>query len=576
SIRQRELLRRWPAVVNLSHTGTIMPALVVVSGPKIGTRFLLTGATQRIGRDSRCDIHLDDTETSRKHAQIDLVDNEYVINDLKSSNGTLVNGHLIDSKKLRDGDRIQIGKYVFVFRLQETQPNSADKDYLKRSVSIVSDDALESSQIISRADLSDPVGETEFFDPEVANPLSVTKSHWEIMYRTSLAVSRTLDINRLLEQIVDLIFQWVQCDHACVMLTDTSTGELNPVYRKNRRPQSNHQITISKTILDYVLKKEEGVMTSDAKDDRRWTSSASIEASGVCEAICVPMRGRYGVVGVLYIDTIVNADRESKSTGLNVFNEEHLKMMVTIGHQAALAIEDTNFYQSTLQAEKLAAVGQTIANLSHHVKNILQGLKGGGYMINEGLKKEDLSPVRTGWEICQKTHARIESMVLDMLTMSKQREPKRESTDLVQLIHDVITIANVSAQDAKVQLDWIPPQTHKPIFVDPEGIHRAILNLVLNAIDATGGRPDAQVSLDLLQDNHSTQIKIQDNGIGIPKSQLKSIFSLFESTKGNRGTGLGLPVSQKIIQEHGGDISVVSVVDQGTTFTIHLNHQGTD
>jgi len=553
-----------------------MPALVVVSGPKIGTRFLLTGATQRVGRDSRCDIHLDDTETSRKHAQIDLVDNEYVINDLKSSNGTLVNGHLIDSKKLRDGDRIQIGKYVFVFRLQETQPNSADKDYLKRSVSIVSDDALESSQIISRADLSDPVGETEFFDPEVANPLSVTKSHWEIMYRTSLAVSRTLDINRLLEQIVDLIFQWVQCDHACVMLTDTSTGELNPVYRKNRRPQSNHQITISKTILDYVLKKEEGVMTSDAKDDRRWTSSASIEASGVCEAICVPMRGRYGVVGVLYIDTIVNADRESKSTGLNVFNEEHLKMMVTIGHQAALAIEDTNFYQSTLQAEKLAAVGQTIANLSHHVKNILQGLKGGGYMINEGLKKEDLSPVRTGWEICQKTHARIESMVLDMLTMSKQREPKRESTDLVQLIHDVTTIANVSAQDAKVQLDWNPPLTHKPIFVDPEGIHRAILNLVLNAIDATGGRPDAQVSLDLLQDNHSTQIKIQDNGIGIPKSQLKSIFSLFESTKGNRGTGLGLPVSQKIIQEHGGDISVVSVVDQGTTFTIHLNHQGTD
>lgn len=553
-----------------------MPALVVVSGPKIGTRFLLTGATQRIGRDSRCDIHLDDTETSRKHAQIDLVDNEYVINDLKSSNGTLVNGHLVDSKKLRDGDRIQIGKYVFVFRLHETQPNSSDKDYLKRSVSIVSDNALESSQIISRADLSDPVGETEFFDPEVANPLSVTKSHWEIMYRTSLAVSRTLDINRLLEQIVDLIFQWVQCDHACVMLTDTSTGELNPVYRKNRRPQSNHQITISKTILDYVLKKEEGVLTSDAKDDRRWTSSASIEASGVCEAICVPMRGRYGVVGVLYIDTIVNADRESKSTGLNVFNEEHLKMMVTIGHQAALAIEDTNFYQSTLQAEKLAAVGQTIANLSHHVKNILQGLKGGGYMINEGLKKEDLGPVRTGWEICQKTHARIESMVLDMLTMSKQREPKRESTDLVQLIHDVITIANVSAQDANVQLAWIPPQTYKPIFVDPEGIHRAILNLVLNAIDATGGRPDAQVSLDLLQDNQSTQIKIQDNGIGIPKSQLKSIFSLFESTKGNRGTGLGLPVSQKIIQEHGGDISVVSVVDQGTTFTIHLNHQGTD
>ena len=553
-----------------------MPSLVVVSGPKAGARFPLAGSLQRIGRDSRCDIQLDDTETSRKHAQIDLVGDDYVLTDLQSSNGTLVNGHTIDSKNLRDGDRIQIGKYVFVFRRQESHPNSTDKDYLKRSVSIVSDNSLENSQIVRRADLSPPVDQTELFDPEIANPLSVTKSHWEIMYRTSLAVSRTLDIHQLLEQIVDLIFQWVQCDHACVMLTDPNSGALNPVYRKNRKPQSNHQITISKTILDYVLKKKEGVLTSDAKDDLRWTSSASIEASGVCEAICVPMQGRYGVVGVLYIDTIVNANRESKSTGLNVFNEEHLKMMVTIGHQAALAIEDTNFYQSTLQAEKLAAVGQTIANLSHHVKNILQGLKGGGYMINEGLRNEDLAPVRTGWEICQKTHARIESMVLDMLTMSKQREPKRELTDLVQLIQDALTIASVSAQDANVELVWIPPQSHQPIFVDPEGIHRAILNLVLNAIDAAGGKPDAQVTLDLLQENESTQIKIQDNGTGIPHSQLKSIFSLFESTKGNRGTGLGLPVSQKIIQEHGGDISVASVLDQGTTFTIHLNHQGTN
>jgi pSer/pThr/pTyr-binding forkhead associated (FHA) protein len=300
-----------------------MAAFVVVSGPRVGTRFVLSESKQRVGRDSRCEIHLDDSETSRKHAEIELVDGAFLITDLKSSNGTLVNGHVIESKKLRDGDRVQIGKYVFVFRLHEAQPHSSDEDYLKRSVSIVSDESQESSQIVSRADLSDPVGETEFFDPELANPNSIKKSHWEIMYRTSLAVSRTLDINQLLEQIIDLIFQWVQCDHACVMLSDVETGELSPVYRKNRRPQSTHQITISKTILDYVLKKEEGVMTSDAKDDRRWSSSASIEASGVCEAICVPMRGRYGIVGVLYIDTIVNAKQQSAINQFNVFNDEH-------------------------------------------------------------------------------------------------------------------------------------------------------------------------------------------------------------------------------------------------------------
>ena len=553
-----------------------MAAFVVVSGSGVGTRYVLSESKQRIGRDSRCEIHLDDTETSRKHAEIEFAKGEYLLTDLKSSNGTIVNGKVIQSKVLCDGDRIQIGKFLFVFRLRESNPSSTDKDYLTQSIAIVPDGAMDSSQIRSRADLSDPVGETEFFDPETANPLSVNKSQWEIMYRTSLAVSRTLDINQLLEQIVDLIFQWVQCDHACVMLQDESTGALNPVYRKNRKIQSNHQITISKTILDYVLKKEEGVLTSNAKDDRRWNSSASIEASGVCEAICVPMRGRYGVVGVLYIDTIVSATKQSKHSELNVFNDEHLKMMVTIGHQAALAIEDTRFYQSTLQSEKLAAVGQTIANLSHHVKNILQGLRGGGYMVNEGLKSQNVDTIRSGWEICEKIHGRIESLVLDMLTMSKERKPKLQSIDLVQLIQDVLAIAKTSATDAKVELTWQPAESIENVSVDPEGIHHALLNLVLNAIDATGGRPDAKVLVKATQDPTSTQIVIEDNGIGIPKSQLTTIFSLFESTKGNRGTGLGLPVSQKIVREHGGEISVSSIVDQGTTFTISLPNSNND
>ena len=553
-----------------------MPAFVVVSGPNPGARYLLSSSTVRIGRDSRCEIHFDDTETSRKHAEIEVVGESYVLTDLKSSNGTIVNGQTIETKILLDGDRVQIGKQILVFRLREAVPSSTDKDYLQRSVSIVPDHDLENSQIISRADLNDPVGETEFFDPQVANPLSVNKSLWEIMYRTSLAVSRTLDINQLLEQIVDLIFQWVQCDHACVMLTDSTSNALKPVYRKNRKPQSNHQITISKTILDFVLKNEEGVLTSNAKDDRRWNASASIEASGVCEAICVPMKGRYGVVGVLYIDTMVNATVQSQTpnrssrTQLHVFDEEHLKMMVTIGHQAALAIEDTHFYQTTIQTEKLAAVGQTIANLSHHVKNILQGLKGGGYMVHEGLKRNELEPIRAGWEICEKTHNRIESLVLDMLTMSKEREPKRESTNLVLLIQDALSIAQAPARDANVQLVWNPPADPQTACVDPEGIHRAVLNLILNAIDATSGRPDATVSIVLLCTQDSTRIEIEDNGVGIPQSQLQTIFSLFESTKGNRGTGLGLPVSQKIIREHGGDISVSSVVDQGTSFTIRL------
>lgn len=552
-----------------------MATLVVTRGPDAGITFPLRFGLQKIGRDPRCDIHLDDTETSRSHAQI-LWDKEGVLlRDLKSSNGTMVNGEPIVERFLRNGDRIRIGKRELQYHASGADPKSSDRKYLDRSVSIVTDESLGASQIISRADLQDPVEETAVFDPSVLHKGATTKSPWEIMYRTSLAVSRTLDIDQLLEQIIDLIFQWVQCDHACVMLQDPKTGRLRPAYRKNRKPNSTHQITISKTILDYVLKQEEGVLTSNAKDDGRWSSSASIEAAGVCEAICVPMRGRYGMVGVLYIDTIVQAPLRSDDPNRRVFTEEHLKMLITIGHQAALAIEDTTFYQSTLQAERLAAVGQTIAMLSHHVKNILQGLRGGGYMVQEGLKREDLQVVRDGWGVCERTHSKIESLVLDLLTISKERQPNRQAVDLRKIIQDVLSIASISANEQNVTLAWDPPSDLPTCWCDPEALHRAILNLVVNAIDATENKPDRRVALRIdyrvaTFERTDFTITVEDNGAGIDEADFERIFSLFESTKGNRGTGLGLPVTQKIIREHGGDLKVASTLGEGATFTIHL------
>ena len=110
------------------------------------------------------------------------------------------------------------------------------------------------------------------------------------------------------------------------------------------------------------MQHKEGVLTSDAREDQRWDTAASILQQGVREAICVPMQGRYDVVGVIYIDTLTPAHRVIANAPQR-FREEHLKLMVAIGHQAALAVEDTMYYSAMVQAERLAAVGQTIAML---------------------------------------------------------------------------------------------------------------------------------------------------------------------------------------------------------------------
>src|SRR5206468_9336591 len=120
------------------------------------------------------------------------------------------------------------------------------------------------------------------------------------------------------------------------------------------------------------------------------------------------------------------------------FREEHLKLMVAIGHQAALAVEDTMYYSAMVQAERLAAVGQTIAMLSHHIKNILQGVRGGSYLIEMGLADHDENIVQKGWKIVDKNQNKISTMVMDMLTFSKEREPDLGPAQLNDVVGDVV------------------------------------------------------------------------------------------------------------------------------------------
>ena len=208
------------------------------------------------------------------------------------------------------------------------------------------------------------------------------------MYRTALAVSHTLDIDQLLSRIMDMIFEWVDADRGCIMLKDPETEQLVPKVRRHRRGvQTDERITISKTILDYVVDRNEGVLTSATPA----TTTAGTPPRASCrwrvrEAICVPMQGRYDVVGVIYIDTALTPQRILQQGSANKFTQEHLKLMIAIAHQAALAVEDTSYYKAMVQAERLAAVGQTIASLSHHIKNILQGVRGGSYLIELGIK----------------------------------------------------------------------------------------------------------------------------------------------------------------------------------------------
>ncbi len=392
------------------------------------------------------------------------------------------------------------------------------------------------------------------------------------MYHTALAASHTLDIDQLLRRIMELIFEWVEADRGCIMLIDEESDQLVPAVRRDRQgSRAEVRMEISRTILDYVMHNKEGVLTSDASEDERWDAAGSIVKMGVREAICVPMQGRYGVVGSIYIDTYTPPGRFVQQRG-NRFSEEHLKLMVAIGHQAALAVEDTSYYSAMVQAERLAAMGQTIATLSHHIKNILQGIRGGSYLIEEGLKASEFEVVAKGWSIVDKNQDKISNLVMDMLSFSKERVPDMVPTGMNDVVADVIELMEARASDAGVTLEWEPDRSIPILTFDPDAIHRAILNVVTNAIDACEKCQPGRVVVrtEYCPDQQAVQVVVEDNGQGISPEDIKRIFSVFESKKGSRGTGLGLPVSQKIMHEHDGDILVESTPEAGSRFILNM------
>ncbi len=549
-----------------------MASLFVIQGADQGKRFEFKSSPVSLGRDNSNAIRLHDTEVSRRHAELRQDEEAYRIVDLGSANGTYVNGQLTDQGLLHSGDRLQLGQTVMLYN----DGGSSPRRDLTARVDLLSPSNPDDRSAILKS-MPSGEGSRVLRQPEIAAGwLRERLASLSVMYRTTQAISHILEIDSLLPQILELVFESIGANRGAILLKDESGALVAKAVRWSEPVESDERMTISQTIVDYVLEQGQGVITTDAPADKRFSPAQSIVDYHIREAICVPIQGRHTTLGVLYADIRSESGLAmvmgAKDAPRGKFSQDQLTLMVAIGHQAGLAIENTTFYNDKIQAERLAAVGQTIATLSHHIKNILQGIRGGSYLIDLGLNEKDESIVRRGWTIVEKNQTKIYNMVMDMLSFSKDREPALEPTDLNETVGDVVELMQSRAEELGVLLACKLCNTMPRVMIDPEGIHRAVLNIVTNAIDACEGAQDARVSIVNEWDaqKSAARIRITDNGVGIEETDIGSIFQIFASSKGSRGTGLGLPVSRKIIAEHGGTIAVASQPGQGSSFTIEL------
>ena len=527
-----------------------MASVLVIRGPDKGQSYKLREGENVIGRQSG-QIELTDGTISRIHARIIYQNRRWFIEDLGSANGTWLNNAKISkATALRRDDHVRVGNTVLSFQL--AKPRSA------RVLPAL--DVDESGRLVDAAIVATvPSSEDSIVIPTPEAGAQAI-DNLRILYQLIAEAGTLLNIDDLLQHTLDRVAQVLKADRGYVMLVNEQ-GRL--AVRASHLPKKgkDQKAPISRTIINSVVTQQVGILSTNAMADKRFASGKSVHDFGIRSAICVPIKGREKILGIIHIDC--NVSDQTYST-------EQLRLMTAVGVQTGLAIENVQLHHEAVQKERLAAVGETVAFLSHHIKNILQALSAGTDIVELGLAKQDVARARSAWPIVQRNLGRINELILNMLTFSKSRQPLLEFTNINNVLTECVELMSPRADERNVavlsDLGSLPD-----IPADTSGLHQAFLNLLNNALDAVSDSKGViTVTSRFDEQTGNVVVCVVDNGSGIPAHQLDRVFNPFFSGKGQKGTGLGLAVARKIFQEHHGKIEVSSKVGHGTTFTITL------
>lgn len=533
-----------------------MNAKLVLQKKDGGTvSFQLTQFPVSLGRENSNDIVLSDNSVSRKHGRIVLSSGQLVVEDLGSANGTYVNGKKISSSSLADRDTLRLGNCAFLVESTSEAaltPPQGSSEWDLSTHSIAPEDVA--AEAVNRT--------TAGQDSSVGSVLGFFQQAGKIF-------ESAFELNDILKGILDLSFRMIPAERGFILLADPDSGEMTiraQKFREEEAGQRKGDTKLSKTIVEYATQQGRAVLTTDATHDDRFGAAQSVIIQEIRGAMCVPLKGREEVLGAIYVDSKVLSHR---------FSFDDLKLLTAVGSQLGIAVENTRLYEAKISTERLAAVGQAVAGLGHCIKNILNGMEGGSFILEKGVAKEDRVTIQKGWDILKRNSSRLKDLVLDMLAYSKPREPVYEKTDGNSVPADVVDLLREKATAKGISLIFEPDATLGEVMMDSKAIYRGVLNLVTNAIDASPDQGGAvQVKTFLQPGGKTFQINVSDNGCGISPEDLEKLGRAFFSTKGSQGTGLGLSVTYKIIAEHKGTVVVTSQMGEGTTFTVTLPVQG--
>lgn len=400
----------------------------------------------------------------------------------------------------------------------------------------------------------------------------------EMLVEICQAMGSSLELREVLATLLERTLHEMRAQQGSILLFNSQTDRLEMLAAQGLPTEmvSKGYIPRKGSIAEWVIEHNQPLIINDTPTTSHY--KAMDARRKIYSAMCVPLRARGKVIGT------INMNRTEPEPGL--FVEPDLNTMVILAQMAAIFIENSRLHESNLKAERLVAVGQTVAGISHCIKNVLTGIKGGMSLMEMAAKAEKWEMLLQGMGILKRNLDRLGSIVLDMLDYSKERVPVRGPVAVYSLLEEVAGTVQPDADKYHVVLH-LEADPQLPNFqADGQQLFRCLLNLAQNAVDAmheTGGAVflRAEYSRDpailaYLKDKTAPEaivLRVADTGPGVSEENRAVLFEPFFSTKGSKGTGLGLAVTKKIIEEHGGQIVIETTAPESAVFAIILPTQ---
>ncbi len=396
----------------------------------------------------------------------------------------------------------------------------------------------------------------------------------ELLLKISTAVGSNLNLPGILDTILKESMEVVTAQEGSVLLRDgvsnrlemlASRGLPRDIVRRGHIPRDG-------SIAQWVVQNEKPLILNGKVRGQDY-SPAPAGTRTIASAMCLPLLAKGRVIGTL------NLNRTD--TSLGTFRRTSLNLMTLVSAHAAESIQIARLHEAVIHAERLAAIGETVSGVAHCVKNMLTGLSGGLYICRGAVERNDMAAFAKGSAILDQAISRISSLAMDMLEYSKDRPLKLAEMSVERLFAELKSVKAVVAEQRDVDIRVAIDKDAAILLAAGDQLFRSLLNLVDNAIDACGR--GGWVSLSAAADAspeamgrlsrdapYAVVLRVADSGPGIHPDAAGQLFQPFFSTKGSRGTGLGLAVARKIMLEHGGDLVLESQTGQGAVFALYL------